>query len=276
MERRKFIRNAGLGLAGIAVGSDIFAKTNAKKIQLNIIVLLSGGVRYEDVIAPEGNGFSIFFQNDYAGALTCKTNINYSGKSLEHAPALLDALEGVLSNSSNCVLISSENSDSTSLLKTIDLPVDVIALNADKNEAAPYRSDKCIFEKSFEFLNPNTDTTIILNLEDSDVAHFSMEQYHEVLSFYGKMTDLLSKKIFDKNNLLRYNPTLTLASVLGRNSEEKTKSHNLKLSYSHHYHESARKLFSFGLVNANSNAVIFDHLECNSKNLGYLIKKNLA
>ncbi len=61
MKRRNFIKNTGLSLAGIALSNSLFSKNTLENKNLNIIILMSGGVLYSDIIEAKKIATFSFF-----------------------------------------------------------------------------------------------------------------------------------------------------------------------------------------------------------------------
>ena len=76
MKRRNFIKNTGLTIAGLAFTNSIYSKNNSENKSLNIIILMSGGVGFEDVIDIKNNRILQFFNETQNINLHCKTNGN--------------------------------------------------------------------------------------------------------------------------------------------------------------------------------------------------------
>lgn len=257
MKRRNFIKTTGLGIAALTVvGNKIYANNEFNKTKLNIVVLLSGGVNFNDIISKK-NKQLLCFENNFSGKIICHTHLKYSGKNLEHAQALLNALQSFKGNSHKQIFISSENSETTEHVLNSNIPFDILhvkTLNIDK----PNNADAAVFEKAFENFTPANDTTVILNLEDTDVAHYNSEKYKEVLSFYSEQITKIAEFIFNDYTSQKYEPTLTVFSVLGRNCfSNEIGSTNMAFS-SDHYDESARDLFCLSYQKSNHKMILFD------------------
>ncbi len=64
MKRRNFIRNTGLGIAGLALSNNIYGEKLSTKKSLNIFILMSGGVCFNDIIEVK-NSPTLKLFNDY-------------------------------------------------------------------------------------------------------------------------------------------------------------------------------------------------------------------
>ncbi|HRG58898.1 MAG TPA: hypothetical protein PK323_08040 [Bacteroidia bacterium] len=264
MKRRNFIKTTGLGLAVITSNcSNIFATNGFTKIKLNIVVLLSGGVNFNDIVKNDNNNNSICFDSNFQGKIICHNKVKYTGNIMEHADALLAALQPFKSNPHQQIFIGNQYAESTNCILNSNIPLEIHAvspLTIDK----PYNADAAVFEKAFQNLNPLNDTTIILNLEDTDVAHYSYEKYLEVLSYYSLQLNKISAIIFNESNNQNYQCTLTVASVLGRNGfANDIESENFSYC-TDHYHENARNLFLLSYQKSSQKTLIFDETPLDS------------
>lgn len=263
MKRRNFIKTTGLGLAAITSNcSHIFATNGFTKIKLNVVLLLSGGVNLNDIIKNDNNK-SICFDSNFLGKIICHNQIKYSGNILEHPNALLHALQSFRSNTHHQIFIGNQYTESTNCILNSNIPLEiqtVTPLNIDK----PYNADAAVFEKAFQKLNPLHDTTVILNLEDTDVAHYSYEKYLEVLSYYSLQLNKISAIIFNESNNQNYHCTLTVASVLGRNGFANDIGSDNFSYCSDHYHENARNLFLLSYQKSSHKTFIFDETPLDS------------
>jgi len=274
MERRNFIKNTGLTIAGLALSKGIYSKNISNLKSLNIIVLLSGGVRYIDIIDETNHQHAILFQEKASMKVVCKSRVNYSGNTLEHDPCVIDFLFGLPNDSSKKILISNKNSTVTKAVADANLPLEIIttsSLNIDH----PYRNDAAIFESATTFLNPCENLTLILNLEDTDIAHCNSEKYFDVLNYYNQQINHLCNKLYAKQSVEKYDAKLIVAAVLGRNNfdNELTSEHNK--NGCDHYDESARKLFCFETSYAEVFEINFDNQIYNSKEL-LKLNKNIS
>jgi hypothetical protein len=275
MKRRNFLKNTGLGLAGLTLSKDIFANSIGQKTQLNIVILLSGGVNYNDIITLNSQNYSCFFQADFQGTFSCKTNIRYYGEMLEHAPALIQSLDAIDEISQKKILITNKSTETTESLIKSKLPLDLVLTNA-ANVMAPYATDLGIFEKANEYLNTKIPLTLILNLEDTDVAHYNAEKYYQVLSFYDTQIKNLCAQLFQDKREINNHTSITVASVLGRNNFGNEINYQINNWCSDHFHDSARQLFAITMKNSEQKIREFDHREYDSRALCALSNQILS
>jgi hypothetical protein len=93
MKRRNFIRNTGLGIAGLALSNSIYGKDLSTRKSLNVFILMSGGVCFNDIIDVKNNSTLKLFNECANVALNCRTNVNYTGQSMEHTAAMITVLQ---------------------------------------------------------------------------------------------------------------------------------------------------------------------------------------
>lgn len=266
MKRRNFIKNTGLTLAGLAFTNSIYSKNNSEKKSLNIIILMSGGVGFEDVIDIKNNRILQFFNETQNINLLCKTNVTYNGKDMEHAASLIPILQTLKDSGTKNIFISNCNSDVNKTLIHSNLPISVVTTIA-QNMNAPFRNDAAIFEEAYKYLNLNENVTLILNLEDTDVAHYSKENYFEVLEYYSAQINKFYKFLFSPNYPNNCNTSLTVASVLGRNNFNSDVCSECSEGATDHYDESARKTFCLAATFASTTSLKFEHQKYDSKDL---------
>ena len=111
MKRRNFIKNTGLTIAGMAINNHIYSKNSSAKKSLNIIILISGGVQYHDIIDIDKVDFNVLFQNHIPMLVNCNTQLKYTGEILEHAPAVLSVLQGIKGNNERKLFFGNINSE---------------------------------------------------------------------------------------------------------------------------------------------------------------------
>ena len=266
MKRRNFIKNAGLSLAGLAISNSIYSKNLPAKKSLNIIILMSGGIDFNDIIDDNNNRISVLFNEHSNLELICKTRLNCSCKNLEHANAVINALHELKGNSSENIFISNTYSDVTKTIMESKLPLTVVTTNAQPS-IKPYRNDAAIFKKASQYLNSPNNCTLILNLEDTDIAHFNKQKYYDVLQHYNHQIDLLCKKVYSPDFRNECHTSVSVTSVIGRNNFSNDVYNEIDLSSTDHYDESARKLFSFDIAYAAEHQLKFDHTIYDSKHL---------
>lgn len=268
MKRRSFIRNTGLTIAGLAVSKSIFSNNNPALKSLNIIILMSGGVQYHDIIDDHKSGFSLLFQEPISMNLNCCTQVKYSDGILDHTPAVLNVLQGIKNNPDRKIFFGNINSETTRAVKNSDLNVEIMGTSAAPTQNN-YRNDAAVFEKAFAYLNANKNEnkTLILNLEDTDIAHCNREKYLDILNFYNQQINDLCKVIYHQSFSSSYDSKLMLVNVLGRNNFENEIFNDDNKGGSDHYHESARDLFSFTTSGSQNHVINFNHETVESKNL---------
>lgn len=257
MKRRNFIKNAGLSVAGLALSNSIFGKSSDAVNSRHIIILLSGGVQYFDILQEDANSFSVLFQEEISMKINCFTQLNYSGKEMEHSAATLQALHSIPSPNGKMVYIGNKNSASTKAVKNAALALEVIETSALDQEF-PFSNDAAVFEMASHHALSNDYTTIILNLEDTDIAHYNAEKYKEILNFYSQQINQLCRLIYDPSYQKKSATILSVASVLGRNMNPNELLTQHK-GGTDHYDESARKLFAFTTGYSESHQVNFEH-----------------
>ncbi len=266
MKRRNFIRNTGLGIAGLALSNNIYGEKLSTKKSLNIFILMSGGVCFNDIIEVK-NSPTLKLFNDYTNiALQCKTNVNYTGQRLEHADAMLAVLGSLKDDSVKNIFISNIHSDVTLAVKNSLLPLSVIDTNS-QGIVDPYRNDAAVFEKAYQYFEMNDNLNLILNLEDTDIAHYSKEDYEQVLQYYSIQINKLGKLFYSSDFKNKCNTSITLASVMGRNNFENEIYDEQNQGGADHYDSSARALFSISMSYSAISQVTFDHLNLDSKDL---------
>lgn len=266
MKRRNFIKNTGLTIAGLAFTNSIYSKNNSENKSLNIIILMSGGIAFEDVVDIKNNRILQFFNETKNINLHCKTNVRYNGKDMEHAASLIQTLQTLKDNGDKNIIISNRNSDVTKTLIHSNLPVSVITTIA-QNMHAPFRNDAAIFEEAYKYLNLNENITLILNLEDTDVAHYSKENYFKVLDYYSAQINKFHELLSSPANQNKYNTSITVASVLGRNDFNSEVCSEGYQGATDHYDESARKIFCLAATFASTTTIKFEHQKYDSKDL---------
>jgi len=266
MKRRNFIKNTGLTLAGLAFTNSIYSKNNSEKKSLNMIILMSGGVGFEDVIDIKNNKILQFFNETQNINLLCKTNVTYNGKDMEHAASLIPILQTLKENGAKNIFISNCNSDVTKTLIHSKLPVTVVTTTA-QNMNAPFRNDAAIFEEAYNYMNLNENVTLILNLEDTDVAHYNKENYFKVLEYYSAQINKFYKSLSSPAYQNNYNTSITVASVLGRNNFNNDGCSDDFEGATDHYDESARKIFCLAATFASTTTIKFEHQKYDSKDL---------
>lgn len=268
MKRRNFIKNAGLGLAGLALSNNIYSGNLPVKKSLNIYVLMSGGIDFNDIIDEKNNRIHILFDETAQLELHCKTNLTCNSRYLEHPDAVINALHFLNGNPSDNIFISNPNSDVTKTLIDSNLPLTVISTAAN-NYIHPYRNDAAIFEKAFQLLQNSNHMNMILNLEDTDIAHIDKQKYFDVLKYYNQAIDQLCKKVFSADFKNTCNIAINVTSVIGRNNFSNEIHNDINQTGTDHYDESARKLFSFDIKYASGYLLNFDHSKYDGKNLFY-------
>jgi hypothetical protein len=241
MKRRNFIKNTGLSIAGLTLANGIFGKNIKTPSSLNIIILVSGGVRYNDVINYNKLLNENLFSIKNSLNVACYTQLKYTGREIEHANCLLHAISNIHNVNGRNLLLTSKKSASETLIKKAQLPIEVIAIDA-AHTVNPYKYDEAIFDEALKYLSPNENINLILNLEDTDIAHYNAYQYHKVLDFYFSKINNLCETIFENEFLKTFNTSLTLASVMGRNNFS-NEIITANLAGNDHYDESARDLF---------------------------------
>jgi hypothetical protein len=266
MKRRNFIKNTGLTLAGLAFTNSIYSKNNSENKSLNIIILMSGGVGFEDVIDIKNNRILQFFSETQNINLHCKTNVTYNGQDMEHAASLIQTLQTLKDNGAKNIIISNSDSEGTKTLIHSNLPVSVITTIA-QNMIAPYRNDAAIFEEAYKYLNLNENITLILNLEDTDVAHYSIENYFKVLDYYSAQINKFHEFLSSPTYPNKYTTSITVASVLGRNNFISEVCSDGYKGATDHYDESARKIFCLEAKFASTTTIKFEHQKYDSKDL---------
>jgi hypothetical protein len=266
MKRRNFIKNTGLSLAGLALSNSILSKSLPAKKSLNVIILMSGGVNFYDIIDENNNRISVFFNENADIELCCKTKLYYSGKNLEHSDAVLNALHPLKGNPSEYIFISDLNSNSTKTVVESKLPITLVTTKAHSN-LEPYRNDAAIFEKAMHYIEAKSNTTIILNIEDTDIAHFEKQKYYDVLQYYNHQIENVCKTVFSSNYRNECNTKISLISVIGRNNFSNEIYNKTNQAGTDHYDETARKLFSIDIAYAENYQLKFDHVPYDSKNL---------
>jgi hypothetical protein len=264
MQRRQFIRNTGLSAAALSIGNALWASNHQSKIKLKVVVLMSGGVAYHDIF-PTGEAESaILFREAIPAEIICKTNMQYNGHELEHQTALLYALQALQSNDGKIIFIGNASSPITQKLMQSNHHIEVIATTSS-SEIMPYRNDAAVFQKAQELMKPLSNLTLILNLDDTDVAHYNSSLYFEVLDFYKKKLNALGHQLFQKDNHDNYEIAMIAGSVLGRNDAEFIRQTDEGVV--HHHEQSSKKLFCFILKPSKQTALHFDHDFCDSKQL---------
>lgn len=254
MKRRNFIKSTGLSLAGLAISTGMHSKNLPAAQSLRIIILLSGGLRYNDIIDAESNQSLLFFQEPFSMHVVCKTNVMCSGKALEHSEALFCVLNEMHFDKTKTILISDTHSETTKALINAQLPLEVITTSALKS-VHPYRNDAAVFEKAANYVLQNEPLTLILNLDDTDVAHYNTEKYTEVTRYYNTQINALCQQIYNQKFQQKCNAKLMVASVLGRNNDENL----ISPEGTHHYNESAKKLFCFESSYADKYRLVYNH-----------------
>jgi hypothetical protein len=261
MKRRNFIKNTGLTLAGIALTNAIYSKNKSASKSLHLVILMSGGVRFNDIIKTENNGSSLLFQEKGNIQIKCKTKVKYAGTELEHVPSLWAILSQFKNQKGRKILISRPNTEINKLLLDSNLGIEI--LPSETPSINSYSNDTAIFELANQCLNGNDDSTIILNLEDTDVAHYNAKSYFEVLNFYKQKIEGLCNKVFTKQFLENFNIKLTVASTIGRNNFN----NEITEGGTDHYHQSARDLFCYEVNYAQHYSFEFDHQNYDSREL---------
>ena len=264
MQRRQFIRNTGLSAAALSIGNALWASNHQSKIKLKVVVLMSGGVAYHDIFPSEEAASAILFREAIPAEIICKTNMQYNGDELEHETALLYALQALQPSNEKIIFVGNANSAITQKLMQSNHPIEVIATTS-ATEMMPYCSDAAVFQKAQELIKPSSNLTLILNLDDSDVAHYNSNLYHEVLDFYKQKLNALGHQLLQKDNHENYEIAMIAASVLGRNEAKYIGQTDEKIL--HHHEQSSKKLFCFILKPAKETALHFDHDYCDSKQL---------
>ncbi len=255
MKRRNFIKNTGLSFAGIALSNSIFSKNTLENKNLNIIILMSGGVLYSDIIEAKKNSNILFFQQNLNISVNCKTNVKYNGDIMEHENALLAALAGINAIEGKKILITNLNANTTKAVIEAKLPIQIITTAALDTEQ-PYRNDAAVIEMAMQNLNHSENVTLILNLEDTDIAHCNADEYAKVLDYYNLQINNICQKIYTNEFRKNTAANLSVASVLGRNNyNNELSSHT---SATDHYDESARSLFFYNTNYANEFHCNFD------------------
>jgi hypothetical protein len=190
--------------------------------------------------------------------------MQYNGHELEHQTALLYALQALQSNDGKIIFIGNVSSPITQKLMQSNKHIEIIATTSS-GEMIPYRNDAAVFQKAQELIKPTSNLTLILNLDDTDVAHYNSSLYFEVLDFYKKKLNALGHQLFQKEHDDNYEVAMIAASVLGRNEAEYIGQTDEKIM--HHHEQSSKKLFCFILKPAKETALHFDHDYCDSKQL---------
>jgi uncharacterized protein (UPF0333 family) len=256
MQRRNFIKNTSFSLAGLVLCNGVFSKNNSNKKSLTVVVLMSGGVRYSDIINSEKKQLVFSNQQNNAMNVICKTKVNYTGKILEHTNCLLNTLAGLSSNTTKNIFISNSSSEITKAVALSQIPLNIISTES-KNISEPYRNDLAVFENAAQFLKPNENLTLVLNLEDTDIAHSNMASYRQVLNFYTQQINIICAQLFAPHSNENICSKLIIASTLGRNEMNQHDDH--PNSNCHHYEPSARKLFCIETSPAKQFNLSFDH-----------------
>jgi hypothetical protein len=266
MERRNFIKNTGLGIAGLALSNSIYSKNTSTKKSLEIFILLSGGVCFNDVLDPINNKILSVINQDNNFEILCKTKINYSGDVLEHSDAMFNALNGLNEIASKNIFISNQNSLVTNKIANSNLPLTVVTTNA-KNNLSSYRNDLAVFEKAYQYFDSNENIRLILNLEDTDIAHCNGQKYFDVLEHYSFQITKLCNQLFSNEFSNKCQTSITVASVIGRNNFNNDIYSEKYHAGTDHYHESARALFSFQINKSALSNIRFDHTKYDSKDM---------
>jgi hypothetical protein len=266
MKRRNFIKNAGLGIAGLTLSNGIYGKNLSTKKSLNIFILMSGGLCLNDIIEVKNNPTLKLF-NEYTNiAIQCKTNVNYTGQCMEHANAMLAVLGALKDDSVKNIFISNVHSEVTLAVKNSFLPLSVIDTNS-QGILDPYRNDAAVFEKAYQYFDQPHNFNLILNLEDTDIAHYSKEDYEQVLKYYSFQINKLCKFLYAADFRGKCNTSISVASVLGRNNFENEIYNELNQGGTDHYDSAARALFSLSMSYAAASQISFDHSNFDSKDL---------
>lgn len=263
MKRRNFIKNTGLSIAGLAFSNSIYSKNSSEKKSLDIIILMSGGVKYDDLINHNSNKIPFLFQDKSPIFLNCKSNIRYSGKTLEHAPALLEAMHGIQRRSGRKIFISNKNTDTTQAILDAKLDLEMVSTN-HSGSLFPYRNDAAVFEMAKKYISSSGLSTLVLNLEDTDIAHCNANHYQEVLNFYRQQINDLCQIIYASQFREFCEAKLMVAALIGRNNFENDVMSFENNAGSDHYDESARMVCSFSTSFAETFQLIYDHQQYNS------------
>jgi len=266
MKRRNFIRNTGLGIAGLALSNSIYGKDLSTRKSLNVFILMSGGVCFNDIIGFENNP-SLKLFDDYANmTLNCRTNVNYTGQSMEHTAAMIAVLQALKDDSVKNIFISNKHSEVTHAVKNSLLPISVIHTNS-KGILEPYRNDAAIFEKAYAYFEWPNNLNLILNLEDTDIAHCNSESYFEVLAHYHLEIKKLCNFLNTSDLWGNFNTTINVASTIGRNGFKNELHNELNQGGTDHYDPSARALFSLSMSCSATSQISFDYSSYDSKDL---------
>jgi hypothetical protein len=263
MKRRNFIKNTGLTIAGLAFSKAIYSKNNSAKKSLHLFILMSGGIQYNDIIKANKNEFSILFQENSSWQVSCKTNVKYTGNEMEHTPAMWAILSQFNNQNNRNIFIGNASAETTKFLSDAHWKGEIISPSTS-SIYYPYCNDAAIFDLANQNLNSNDNSTIILNLEDSDIAHYSPEAYYEVLKLYNQKIEALCNKVFTKQFNQKYDVKLTVASALGRNN---SKNEIAEMGGTDHYHVSARDLFCFEAKYEEQTSINFDHQNYDSSEM---------
>ncbi len=249
MERRKFLKNTGLGLVGLAIANQSLAKSiTSHNMSKNVYLLISGGIAYDDFMSAFESSFLKEFQANNNLKIDFNTQVNYDGAVLEHAESLCSLLNKLELNNRQAVFISNNNSHTTKAVEQLQLPFEIKKTQSSISEL-PYRNDEMIFVAAHKAISDYQE--IYLNLEDTDIAHSNKSYYKDVLIYYNQAIGELCKKLFSHQETAK-NSCLHIMSTLGRNSTNCNLYDNADgNSSSHHYHESARKLFSIHISGAD-------------------------
>lgn len=266
MKRRIFIRNTGLSIAGLAFSNRIYSKNITDKKSLEIVILLCGGIRHNDLIDIENNRIDGLFNDESTLEVNCKKNVRFEGKNLDHSEALLEAIDVFKESKKSGIFISSSNSDITKSVINSAFPFSIIETQAQNNLNA-YRNDAAIFDKALQYINPDHNLTLVLNLEDTDIAHCNTQKYFEVINFYKAQINKLCQLVYSPEVRSKCNTSITVASVLGRNNFENEIYDEFNYGAIDHYDQSARALLSIQINYAPNFTVSFDNKNYQSNNM---------
>lgn len=243
MKRRNFIKESGLGVIGLTLSGSLINATNINQVNnKHIILLMSGGIDARDVLFTPNSSFDTLYNVKRKTAVVCNTNIKHSGKSFEHAESALHALSNFPFHHHKSLIITYKESELAAKIKTQNFKTE-IEFTSVSNEYMPWSRDAQVFNALLQNLYTSKYNTLILNLEDTDIAHSNIQEYKHVLSFYNKQIELLSNAVLTANATNR----ITILSALGRNAIYSDEFQN-----QHHYEEGSENLFCYDLQYAQT------------------------